>query len=116
MPTQTNPFVAGRFLLFSGTGVAFSADQMLNDIAAVPHRFRAGFLSWYVRAFAVLAMLLAGAPANGALTVVATAPPGEPAVQRAAAVLGSALVVHGTAAGRQGAAGAALIGPGPRRV
>ena len=43
--------------------------------------------------FAVLAILLAGAAATGALTVVATALPGQPGVQRAAAVLGSALVV-----------------------
>jgi uncharacterized BrkB/YihY/UPF0761 family membrane protein len=43
--------------------------------------------------FAVLATLMAGALATGALTVVATALPGQPAVQRAAAVLGSALVV-----------------------
>jgi hypothetical protein len=46
-----------------------------------------------VRVFAVLAMLLLGALATGALTVVATALPGQPGVQRAAAVLGSALVV-----------------------
>jgi uncharacterized BrkB/YihY/UPF0761 family membrane protein len=38
-------------------------------------------------------MLMAGALAVGALTVVATALPRQPAVQRAAAVLGSALVV-----------------------
>jgi len=43
--------------------------------------------------FAVLAALMFGALAVGALTVVATALPGQPAVQRAAAVLGSALVV-----------------------
>ena len=39
--------------------------------------------------FAVLATLMAGALATGALTVVATALPGQPAVQRAAAVAGS---------------------------
>jgi uncharacterized BrkB/YihY/UPF0761 family membrane protein len=42
--------------------------------------------------FAVLAMVMAGALAAGALTVVATALPGQPGVQQAAAVLGSALV------------------------
>jgi uncharacterized membrane protein len=41
----------------------------------------------------MLATLLLGALAVGALTVVATALPGQPGVQRAAAVLGSALVV-----------------------
>ena len=94
LPTSTIPLVAGLIgLLFSGTGVVFSAYQTLNHVAAVRHRFRAGFLSRYVRVFAVLATLMAGALATGALTVVATAVPGQPAVQRAAAVLGSALVV-----------------------
>jgi len=41
----------------------------------------------------VLAALMAGAVAVGALTVVATALPGQPGLQRAAAVLGSAVVV-----------------------
>jgi len=67
--------------------------QTVNHVAAVRHRCRAGFLSRYVRVFAVLAILLLGALVTGALTVVATALPGQPAVQRAAAVLGSALVV-----------------------
>ena len=49
--------------------------------------------SRYVRVFVVLAMLLAGALATGALTVVTSALPGRPGLQRAAAVLGSALVV-----------------------
>jgi len=94
LPTSTIPLVVGLIgLLFSGTGVVFSAYQTLNHVAAVRHRFRAGFLSRYVRVFAVLATLMAGALATGALTVVATALPGQPAVQRAAAVLGSALVV-----------------------
>ena len=94
LPTSTIPFVVGLIgLLFSGTGVVFSAYQTLNHVAAVRYRLRAGFFSRYVRVFAVLAMLMAGALATGALTVVATALPGQPAVQRAAAVLGSALVV-----------------------
>ena len=93
LPASTIPFVAGLIgLLLSGTGVAFSAYQTLNHVAAVRYRLRAGFLSRYVRVFAVLAMLLAGAVATGALTVVATALP-EPGLQRAAAVLGSALVI-----------------------
>ena len=45
--------------------------------------------------FAVLATVMAGALAVGALTVVATALPGQPGVERAAAVAGSALVVFG---------------------
>ena len=94
LPTSTIPFVVGLIgLLFSGTGVVFSAYQTLNHVAAVRHRLRASFISRYVRVFAVLAALMAGALATGALTVVATALPGQPAVQRAASVLGSALVV-----------------------
>ena len=94
LPTSTIPFVAGLAgLLLSGTGVVFSAYQTLNHVAAVRYRFRAGFVSRYVRVFVVLAMLLLGALAVGALTVLATALPGQPGVERVAAVLGSALVV-----------------------
>jgi membrane protein len=94
LPTSTIPFIVGLIgLLLSGTGVVFSAYQTLNHVAAVRYRFRAGFFSRYVRVFVVLATLLAGALATGALTVVATALPSQPGLQRAAAVLGSALVV-----------------------
>ena len=94
LPTSTIPFITGLIaLLFSGTGVVFSAYQTLNHAASVRHRLRAGFFSRYVRVFAMLATLMLGALAVGALTVVATALPGQPGVQRAAAVLGSALIV-----------------------
>jgi len=94
LPSSTIPFVAGLIgLLLSGTGVVFSAYQTLNHVAVVRHRRRAGFVSRYLRVFAVLAALMAGALAVGTLTVVATALPGQPGVQRAAAVAGSALVV-----------------------
>ena len=94
LPASTIPFVAGLIgLLLSGTGVVFSAYQTLNHVAAVRYRLRAGFLSRYVRVLVVLAMLLLGALATGALTVVATALPGQPGLERVAAVLGSALVV-----------------------
>ena len=96
LPASTIPFIAGLIgLLLSGTGVAFSAYQTLNHVAAIPYRLRAGFFSRYVRVFVVLAALLAGAVATGALTVVASALPHRPSpgLQRAAAVLGSALVV-----------------------
>src|SRR5579872_7160491 len=44
LPTSTIPFVAGLIgLLFSGTGVVFSAYQTLNHVAGVRHRLRAGF-------------------------------------------------------------------------
>jgi membrane protein len=94
LPASTVPYVAGLIgLLLSGTGVVFSAYQTLNHVAAVPHRCRLGFVSRYVRVFVVLAMLMLGALAVGTLTVVATALPGQHGVQRAAAVLGSALVI-----------------------
>jgi uncharacterized BrkB/YihY/UPF0761 family membrane protein len=94
LPTSAIPFTVGIIgLLFSGTGVVFSAYQTLNHVAAVPYRLRAGFFPRYLRVFAILAMLLLGALAVGTLTVVATALPSQPGVQRAAAVLGSALVV-----------------------
>jgi membrane protein len=92
LPTSTVPFVFGLLgLLYSGTGVVFSVYQTLNHVAAVPHRLRAPFLSRYVRVFVMLAALLLGGLAAGALTVVATALPGQPGLQRAAAVLGSVL-------------------------
>jgi uncharacterized BrkB/YihY/UPF0761 family membrane protein len=94
LPTSAIPFAVGLVgLLLSGTGVVFSAYETLNHVAAVRHRSRAGFVSRYVRVFVALAMLLVGALAVGTLTVVATALPGQPGVQRVAAVLGSALVV-----------------------
>jgi len=93
LPTSTIPFVVGLIgLLFSGTGVVFSVYQTLNHVAAVPHRLRAPFMSRYLRAFSMLATLLLGGLAVGALTVVAAALPGQPGVTRAAAVLGSALI------------------------
>ena len=94
LPTSTIPLVVGLIgLLFSGTGVVFSAYQTVNHVGSGPVPLPGRFPRRYVRVFAVLAMLLLGALVTGALTVVATALPGQPAVQRAAAVLGSALVV-----------------------
>ena len=96
LPTSTIPFVVGLVsLLLAGTGVVFSAYQTLNHVAAVRHRRRLSYFVRYLRVFAVLAMVMAGALAVGTLTVVATALPGQPGVQRAAAVLGSALVAFG---------------------
>ena len=68
----------------------FSVYQTLNHVAAVRYRFRAGFVSRYVLGFEVLdarSGRLAAPHAGGHRL------PGQPGVQRAAAVLGSALVV-----------------------
>ena len=94
LPTSTVPFIAGLIgLLFSGTGVVFSAYQTLNHVAAVPRSVRASFFPRYARVFVMLAALLLGALAVGALTVTVTALPDLPGVDRAVAVLGSALVI-----------------------
>ena len=96
LPTSTVPFIAGLTgLLFSGTGVVFSAYQTLNNVAAVPRRGRAGFFPRYIRVFVMLATLLLGAVAVGALTVASTALPGVPGLDRAVAVLGSLLIIFG---------------------
>ena len=94
LPTSTIPFIAGLIgLLFAGTGVVFSAYQTLNNVAAVPRRVRAGFFPRYVRVFVMLATLLLGGLAVGALTVAVTAVPGLPSGGRVLAALGSALIV-----------------------
>jgi membrane protein len=94
LPTSTVPFIAGLIgLLFSATGVVFSAYQTLNNVAAVPRRIRAGFFSRYIRVFVMLTTLLLGALSVGALTVAVTALPGLPGAERAAAALGSVLII-----------------------
>ena len=94
LPASAAAFIAGLVgLLFSGTGVVFSAYQALNHVEAVPRRLRAGFASRYLRVFVMLVTLLLGALAAGALTVVVTALPGLPGAERAVAVPGSAAII-----------------------
>jgi membrane protein len=94
LPTSTVPFIAGLIgLLFSGTGIAFSAYQTLNNVAAVPRRLRPGFFSRYIRVFVTLATLVLRALAVGVLTVAFTALPGMPGAERIMALLGSALII-----------------------
>src|SRR3954447_12316713 len=94
LPDTTVPLIAGLIgLLFAGTGIAFSAYQTMNNVAAVPRRLRPGFFSRYLRVFVMLATLLLGALAVGALTVATTALPDWPGAERALATLGSALII-----------------------
>ena len=91
LPGSGPALVAGLLgLLFSGTGVVFSAYRTLNHVAAVPYRLRSGLVSCYLRVTAVLVLILAGVVTTGALTVVIAVFPGMP---RTLATLGSALVV-----------------------
>ncbi len=94
LPTSPVPFVAGLIgLLFSGTGVVFSAWQTLNHVAAVPHRLRGSFLSRYVRVFIMLATVLVAVGTVGGLTVLVTAVPRLPGEGRVLAAVGSGGVV-----------------------
>ena len=94
LPDSTLPLIAGLVgLLFAGTGIAFSAYQTMNNVAAIPRRLRPGFFPRYVRVFVMLTTLMLGALAVGALTVAATALPAGPGAERALAALGSASIV-----------------------
>src|SRR3954447_9417449 len=94
LPTSPVPLIAGLIgLLFAGTGIAFSAYQTLNNVAAVPRRLRPGFFSRYLRVFVMLATLMLGVLAVGALTVAATALPGSPGAERTVAAIGSAVII-----------------------
>jgi membrane protein len=90
LPSSRPAVVAGLIgLLFTGTGVVFSAYRTLNHVAAVPYRLRAGALSCCLRVLGVLVLIMAGTAALGALTVWVAASPGRP---RLLAALGSGLV------------------------
>ena len=94
LPTSPVALAVGLIgLLLSATGVVFSADRTLNHVAAVPYRLRVGIVARSLRVLLVLAVLLTGTVAVGALTVVVAALPRLSQVLRGGAVLCSGLIV-----------------------
>ncbi|WP_281260815.1 YhjD/YihY/BrkB family envelope integrity protein [Paractinoplanes atraurantiacus] len=57
-------------LLFTGAGVVFSAYRTVNHLAAVPFRERHGIVSWLLRVFAALLVVLVGTAASAATATV----------------------------------------------
>ena len=94
MPSSGIPFLIGLIgLLFAATGVVFSAYETLNHLAGVPRRARFALLPRYMRAFAMLAVVLVGGLAVAMLTVLATALVHTNGLEQLSAALGSAVVV-----------------------
>lgn len=94
MPVSGLPLVIGVVgLLLSGTGVAFSAYETLNHLAAVPRRSRFGLLSRYARVLLMVVAVLVGGLSVAALTVASGALPDIGELQRVVASLATALVV-----------------------
>lgn len=94
MPVSGLPLVIGVVgLLLSGTGVAFSAYETLNHLAAVPRRSRFGLFSRYARVLLMVVAVLVGGLSVAALTVASGALPDVGELQRVVASLATALVV-----------------------
>jgi uncharacterized BrkB/YihY/UPF0761 family membrane protein len=94
MPSSGIPLIIGLIgLLFAAAGVVFSAYETLNHLAGVPRRARFTLLPRYLRTLAMLIVVLAGALAVAALTVLATALVHSNGVEQLAAAAGSAVVV-----------------------
>lgn len=76
LPTSTAALAVGLAgLLVTGAGVMVSAGHTVNHVADVPFRLRFRLVSRYLRAFAVLALVLAGAVAAGTPSVLGVAVP-----------------------------------------
>ena len=92
MPSSGLPLALGIVgLLFSGTGVVFSAYETLNQVAGVPRRSRFPVVARYTRVVLMVIVVLVGGLGIAALTVASGALPDE--LQRLGASLATALVV-----------------------
>jgi len=92
MPSSGLPLALGIVgLLFSGTGVVFSAYETLNQVAGVPRRSRFHVVARYTRVVLMVIVVLVGGLGIAALTVASGALPDE--LQRLGASLATALVV-----------------------
>ena len=70
MPVSGLPLAIGLVgLLLSGTGVAFSAYETLNQLAGVPRRSRFGLLARYARVLLMVVVVLVGGLSVAVLTV-----------------------------------------------
>ncbi len=73
LPTGGLPLVVGIIgLLFTATGIVFTAYDMLNHLAGVPHRARLDMVPRYLRGFLVLVLLLVSMAAIGLLTALSS--------------------------------------------
>lgn len=73
MPSFGLPLVIGIVgMLFTGTGVVFSAYETINNVQGVPNRVRFDFFPRYLRIFAALAVLIVSVALFGFLSVLST--------------------------------------------
>jgi len=94
MPSSGLPLAVGLIgLLFSGTGVVFSAHETLNHLAGVPLRSRFGFMARYARVLLMLVIVVTSGLVVAALTVAAAALPDVVLLQSITAAASTAAVV-----------------------
>lgn len=92
MPSSGVPLLIGVVgLLFSTTGVVFSAYETINHVQGVPFRVRFGFFPRYLRVFAMLLVLIVGVAAFGVLSVLGGAV-ANGSFSRAVSTLGAVVV------------------------